>query len=142
MTTSVHPGVDAEGSTHVARRLGVIDRWLAARVQRRINPARVRLELWDGSSPYGASKAFNISSEQLAYARERASREGLSARTEFIDDDYRNVRGEFDAFVSVGMLEHVGIRHLDAISEVLRRTVRRHGGRGLLHFIGRDVRRP
>ena len=50
--------------------------------------------------------------------------------------------GEFDAFVSVGMLEHVGLRHFDALAEVLRRTVKRDGGRGLLHFIGRDVPRP
>ena len=28
------------------------DRWLAARVQRMIEPAAVRLELWDGSSTY------------------------------------------------------------------------------------------
>ena len=35
--------------------------------------------------------AFNISREQLSYARERAAREGLADRVEFIDDDYRNV---------------------------------------------------
>jgi cyclopropane-fatty-acyl-phospholipid synthase len=87
-------------------------------------------------------KAFNVSREQLDYARERAAREGLGDRVEFIDDDYRNVSGEFDAFVSVGMLEHVGIHHYQALADVLRRTVRRNGGRGLLHFIGRDVPRP
>ena len=39
---------------------------------------------------YGVrAKAFNISAEQLAFARERASREGLANRVEFIDDDYR-----------------------------------------------------
>ena len=48
-------------------------------------------------------KAFNISHEQIAYARERAAREGLSSQVEFIDDDYRNVAVQFDAFVSVGM---------------------------------------
>jgi cyclopropane-fatty-acyl-phospholipid synthase len=32
-----------------------LDRWLASLVQRSIASARVRLELWDGSSPYGAS---------------------------------------------------------------------------------------
>ncbi len=34
--------------------------------------------------------------------------EGLDGRVEFVEDDYRNVGGEYDAFVSVGMLEHVG----------------------------------
>jgi cyclopropane-fatty-acyl-phospholipid synthase len=87
-------------------------------------------------------KAFNVSREQLAYARERAAREGFTNQVEFIDDDYRNVRGEFDAFVSVGMLEHVGLRHFSTLAEVLQRSVRRDGGRGLLHFIGRDMPRP
>jgi cyclopropane-fatty-acyl-phospholipid synthase len=87
-------------------------------------------------------KAFNISREQIAYARERAAREGLTDRIEFIDDDYRNVSGQFDAFVSIGMLEHVGRRNLAAVGKVLHRTLRRDGGRGLVHFIGRDVTRP
>ena len=87
-------------------------------------------------------RAFNISREQLSYARERAAREGLQDRVEFIDDDYRNVSGQFDAFVSVGMLEHVGLPHLGAVGDVLRRTIRPDGGRGLLHFIGRDVPHP
>ena len=87
-------------------------------------------------------RACNVSRAQLAYARDRAQREGLSDRVEFIDDDYRNVRGEYDAFVSVGMLEHVGLRDYELFSNVLRRVVRRDGGRGLLHFIGRDAPRP
>lgn len=92
---------------------------------------------------YGARvKAFNVSREQLTYARDRARREGLTDRVEFIDDDYRSVKGEFDAFVSVGMLEHVGLHQFRSLADVLRRTVRRSGGRGLLHFIGRDAPRP
>jgi cyclopropane-fatty-acyl-phospholipid synthase len=92
---------------------------------------------------YGARvKAFNVSHEQVAYARERASREGLSGRVEFIEDDYRNVTGQFDVFVSVGMLEHVGRRNFADLAGVLRRTIRPGHGRGLLHFIGRDVARP
>jgi cyclopropane-fatty-acyl-phospholipid synthase len=87
-------------------------------------------------------KAFNLSREQLAYARERADREGLSERVEFIEDDYRNVTGQFDAFVSVGMLEHVGLRDFRTLAALLERIVRRDRGRGLLHFIGRDAPRP
>ena len=87
-------------------------------------------------------RAFNVSREQLAYARDRAQREGLSDRVDFVDDDYRNVEGTYDVFVSVGMVEHVGLHHYQALSEVLRRVVRRDGGRGLLHFIGRDAPRP
>lgn len=87
-------------------------------------------------------KAFNVSHEQMAYARERAVREGLADRVEFIEDDYRNVRGECDAFVSVGMLEHVGLRNFGDLAQVVRRGLRRARGRGLLHFIGRDIPRP
>lgn len=92
---------------------------------------------------YGVSvKAFNISREQITFARDRARREGLAGRVEFIEDDYRNVSGQCDAFASVGMLEHVGLRHFHLLSSVLKRVVRRDGGRGLLHFIGRDAPRP
>jgi cyclopropane-fatty-acyl-phospholipid synthase len=87
-------------------------------------------------------RAFNVSREQLAYARDRARHERLTNRVEFIDDDYRNVTGECDVFVSIGMVEHVGRRHLRSLASVLQRTVRRSGGRGLLHFIGRDAPRP
>jgi cyclopropane-fatty-acyl-phospholipid synthase len=82
-------------------------------------------------------KAYNISSEQVRYARERARAEGLAGLVEFIEDDYRNVRGRFDVFVSVGMLEHVGRESYRALSEVVDRSLGREG-RGLLHFIGRD----
>lgn len=82
-------------------------------------------------------KAFNISKEQIAFARERAHREGLSSQVEFIEDDYRNIHGRFDAFVSIGMLEHVGRSHYRELSNVIRRAIG-DSGRGLLHFIGRN----
>ena len=87
---------------------------------------------------YGVSvKAYNISHEQIRYARRRAQELGLQERVEFIEDDYRNIGGQFDAFVSVGMLEHVGPRHLDAFGEVIRRSLK-DSGRGLIHFVGRN----
>ncbi len=91
---------------------------------------------------YGATvRAFNLSSEQIAYARERARREGLAGSVEFIEDDYRSVTGTCDAFVSVGMLEHVGSRHYPALGRVIDRVLSREG-RGLLHFIGRNQAGP
>ena len=87
---------------------------------------------------YGARvQAFNLSREQVAYARERARREGLADRVEFVEDDYRNVRGAFDVFVSVGMLEHVGLGDYAAFGAVIDRVLT-PDGRGLLHFIGRN----
>jgi cyclopropane-fatty-acyl-phospholipid synthase len=89
---------------------------------------------------YGARvKAFNISREQIEFARERAARENLTGFVEFIEDDYRNIRGHFDVFVSVGMLEHVGAAHYREFGDVIHRTVG-DAGRGLVHFIGRSYR--
>ena len=82
-------------------------------------------------------RAYNISREQVRFARERARAEGLDGRVEFVEDDYRNVRGRFDVFVSVGMLEHVGRENYAAFAEVIDRCLAANG-RGLLHFIGRD----
>ncbi|MGB9402805.1 MAG: cyclopropane-fatty-acyl-phospholipid synthase family protein, partial [Candidatus Acidiferrales bacterium] len=91
---------------------------------------------------YGVTvKAFNISNEQILFARERAKAEGLSHRVEFIEDDYRNISGGFDAFVSVGMLEHVGAENYEKLGRVIHRTIG-DSGRGLLHFIGRNQVRP
>jgi cyclopropane-fatty-acyl-phospholipid synthase len=91
---------------------------------------------------YGVTvKAFNISTEQIAYARERAKRENLDGGVEFIEDDYRNVQGKYDVFVSVGMLEHVGLADFSTLAAVIDRSLLRHG-RGLLHFIGRNRPAP
>jgi cyclopropane-fatty-acyl-phospholipid synthase len=91
---------------------------------------------------YGAKvRAFNISHEQIVYARRWAQLEGLSDRVEFVEDDYRNVSGKFDVFMSVGMLEHVGTDYYKGLGSVIHRSLVDHG-RGFLHFIGRNRQRP
>jgi cyclopropane-fatty-acyl-phospholipid synthase len=91
---------------------------------------------------YGViARAFNISHEQITYAREQARAANVSDRVEFIEDDYRNISGQFDAFVSVGMLEHVGRACYPEIGAVIHRSLKPEG-RGLLHFIGRNYPRP
>jgi len=91
---------------------------------------------------YGVTvRAFNISREQILVARQRAKELGLSHRVEFIEDDYRNISGECDAFISVGMLEHVGREHYRDLGSIIHRSLAKTG-RGLLHFIGRDYPRP
>ena len=82
-------------------------------------------------------RAFNISREQVAYARERAAREGLASRVEYIEDDYRNISGNYDAFVSVGMLEHVGLANYETLGGVAHQCLGGRG-RGLIHAIGRN----
>jgi cyclopropane-fatty-acyl-phospholipid synthase len=87
---------------------------------------------------YGARvRAYNISREQLAYARERARSEGLDRQVEFVEGDYREITGEYDVFVSVGMLEHVGPAHYAELGAAMERCLRPEG-RGLIHSIGRD----
>ena len=82
-------------------------------------------------------RAFNISKSQLAFARERAAREGLDHLVEFVEADYREIEGRYDAFVSVGMLEHVGQHHYRELGRVIDRCLP-PDGRGLIHSIGTD----
>ena len=87
---------------------------------------------------FGVSvKAFNISHEQIVYARRQAESMGLTSCVEFIEDDYRNIRGQFDAFVSVGMLEHVGPNHYAELGRTIHQALSRTG-RGLIHSIGQN----
>jgi cyclopropane-fatty-acyl-phospholipid synthase len=86
--------------------------------------------------------AYNVSREQVAHARQRARREGLADRVEFVEQDYRRIERRCDAFVSVGMLEHAGRRSYRELARVIERCLDEERGRGLLHFIGRDRPRP
>jgi cyclopropane-fatty-acyl-phospholipid synthase len=91
---------------------------------------------------YGVSvRAFNISREQIEYARAEAAHMGISSRVEFIEDDYRNITGRCDAFASIGMLEHVGIAQYPELGQLIGRVLEPHG-RGLIHSIGRNAAWP
>lgn len=91
---------------------------------------------------YGVKvKAFNISHQQITYAREQARDRGLDDKVEFIEDDYRNISGEFDAFVSVGMLEHVGPDNYGELGAVVARVLKKDG-LGIIHSVGRSRPTP
>jgi cyclopropane-fatty-acyl-phospholipid synthase len=91
---------------------------------------------------YGVKvRAFNISHEQIVYARARAQEEGLASQVEYVEDDYRNITGRYDAFVSVGMLEHVGVQNYPELGRIANQCLPRHG-RGLIHSIGRNRPAP
>jgi cyclopropane-fatty-acyl-phospholipid synthase len=91
---------------------------------------------------YGVTvRAYNVSTQQIAYAREQAQEQGLADRVQFIEEDYRRIRGEFDVFVSVGMIEHVGLADYPALGATIDRVLTDRG-RGLLHFIGRNRPEP
>jgi cyclopropane-fatty-acyl-phospholipid synthase len=94
------------------------------------------------ASRYGARvRAFNISKEQIAFARMRAKEQGLEGRVEFVEDDYRNITGRYDVFASIGMLEHVGKENYPELGRVARRALAPEG-RGLIHSIGRNHPAP
>jgi len=86
-------------------------------------------------------RAFNISHEQIAWARDQARAEGLDDRVEFVEDDYRNISGRYDAFVSVGMLEHVGPGHYVELGHLVERVLS-PTGLALIHSVGRNRPTP
>ncbi|MDH5513503.1 MAG: cyclopropane-fatty-acyl-phospholipid synthase family protein, partial [Gammaproteobacteria bacterium] len=87
---------------------------------------------------YGVTvKSYNISHQQILYARKRAKAANLTKSVEYIEDDYRKITGEFDVFVSVGMLEHVGRENYRELGDVIHRCLT-PAGRGLIHSIGRN----
>lgn len=77
-----------------------------------------------------------LSREQCEYSNERAQKEGLANRVRFKLADYRTLDTSFDRIVSVGMFEHVGVRHyrefFAKISGLLSED-----GMMVLHSIGR-----
>ena len=77
-----------------------------------------------------------LSTEQLAYARDWAKRQGVADQVKFQLIDYRAVEGRFDRIVSVGMFEHVGAAHYDEFYETCHRLLADDGVM-LLHTIGK-----
>jgi cyclopropane-fatty-acyl-phospholipid synthase len=64
---------------------------------------------------YGARcVGITLSENQVRLAREQVARAGMSHLVQIRLQDYRDVAGKFDRITSVGMFEHVGVRHLPA----------------------------
>ncbi len=83
----------------------------------RLEPGQRVLDIgsgWGGLALYLAKHAgvevdgITLSREQLRVAKAVAERQGLSDRVHFHLLDYRQVGGQYDRIVSVGMFEHVG----------------------------------
>lgn len=79
---------------------------------------------------------ITLSEEQLKIARQRAAAAGVEDHVEFELIDYRNVTGQFDRIVSVGMFEHVGPVHYRTFFRKCRELLTPDGVM-LLHTIGR-----
>ena len=77
-----------------------------------------------------------LSKEQHELATQRAKEAGVDRQVTFKLQDYRLETGSYDRIVSVGMFEHVGVKHyrefFGAVERLLKPT-----GVALLHAIGR-----
>jgi cyclopropane-fatty-acyl-phospholipid synthase len=78
-----------------------------------------------------------LSEEQIALAKDRAAKAGLSDRCRFELTDYRALDGTFDRVVSVGMFEHVGVPYYPAYFAKVRDLLK-DDGVALIHTIGRS----
>lgn len=79
---------------------------------------------------------ITLSTNQHALASERVRAAGLSDRVEIRLQDYRDVPGDgvFDKISSIGMFEHVGLKHLASYFATVRRLLK-PGGVAMNHGI-------
>ena len=78
---------------------------------------------------------LTLSNEQLGVAKQHAVQRGLDNQVEFRLEDYRNHQGEYDAVVSVGMFEHVGLRNFDGYFNKVGNLLSKDGI-AMIHTIG------
>jgi hypothetical protein len=74
---------------------------------------------WERSRALGAG--VNTAPEQVEAMREEVARRGLGDKIRVIEADFREIPGEYDKCVSIGVLEHAG---RDQLAEVVRAHAR------------------
>ncbi|MCC8426416.1 cyclopropane fatty acyl phospholipid synthase [Mucilaginibacter sp. UR6-11] len=95
---------------------------------------------WGGLAGYAAEKygvevvGITLSEEQARLARERHAHLPVTICLQ----DYRNLTGQFDRVVSVGMMEHVGYKNYRRYMQVVHQALKADG-LFLLHCIGSDT---
>lgn len=95
---------------------------------------------WGGAAKYAAEHygarvvGITISKEQARYAREFCKEFDVDIRLM----DYRQLDGEFDRIVSIGMLEHVGHKNFRTYFDTARRCLKPEG-RMLVQSIGSNT---
>lgn len=108
-----------------------------------VRPGQHILEIgcgWGGFAEYAATTrgvrvtGISLSQEQLAWARERVKGKGIASLCEFRFQDYRDVRGRYDAVVSIEMIEAVGEAWWPSYFSKLH-DVLKPGGRAALQSI-------
>ena len=107
-----------------------------ARLAERLGTPEALLEIgcgWGGLSNFFAGQgsavtAISLSDEQLAWCRERYP------QVDFRKQDYRDCNGQFDAVVSVEMVEALGREYWPTFMDGLARNLK-PGGRAAIQFI-------
>ncbi len=117
-------------------------RHLAAKLQ--LKPELKVLDIgsgWGGLAIFLAREAgidvtgLTLSEEQHRVATERVREAGLQNRVRFHLRDYRQETGKYDRIVSVGMFEHVGVKHYSEFFTQISSLLKENGV-ALLHSIG------
>lgn len=83
---------------------------------------------------------ISLSKEQLAWARTRIQRAGMSEHASFEYRDYRDVQGTFDHIVSIEMYEAVGETYWPAYFGAIARLLARGRGGAMVQAITIDDR--
>ncbi|HEY0885316.1 MAG TPA: cyclopropane-fatty-acyl-phospholipid synthase family protein, partial [Ramlibacter sp.] len=88
---------------------------------------------WETTGACGTG--VNTTTEQVRWVDGEIRRRGLHDRLRVREADFREVDGQYDKVVSIGVLEHAG---RDQLAEVIRAHAEflKPGGLGMLHFIG------
>jgi hypothetical protein len=74
---------------------------------------------------------LTISNEQLAFARERIEKAGLSDKVDLRFQDYRDETGKYDGIVSIEMFEAVGEKYWPTYFSKVRQCLKPGGKAGL-----------
>ena len=88
---------------------------------------------WGGFAIHAATNygcrvtTTTISREQFDVARQRINDAGLDNRITLLQEDYRELRGQYDKLVSIEMIEAVGYRYFDSYFEQCSRLLRLDG---------------
>lgn len=105
-----------------------------------LKPGMQVLELgcgWGSFAKYAAEKygasvlGVTVSKEQVALGMELCRGLPVELRLQ----DYREVQGQFDAVISIGIMEHVGPHNYPTYMQVVERCLK-PGGIGFIHTIG------